>query len=627
MFARIFLISALSFITTLPVIARESGDTPQAYRDAYFAETHDGDIATAIKLYQKAIDSGKGASEIIADAKTRLAICREALASRDLAALAPKETVLFAQIANPGAHFGRLLDHLGLVGEPLANIGADAIAIPDGEGAVLPKNVCLSRMVVKEIGRFAGAAVAITDIDFENEAPRGVLIIDPGKADLLRGWLETVAQFGKPGDPIGGHPTIQIDDSDLSATITFTARLIIAGTSRDLVAGVVNRLGGEGGESLVDAPAFASQTARRDNAVLHAFINGKQALKLAYRMAQHEKGMMQELGMAQAFFDLQHLESISFSAGTLDDGLAAELVMNMSEGQTNMIYNLMRTPPITGEALSMTPASAAAVLSFGLNPQSTEAGRQDVITKAQTAQAITGLDFAREVFANIREVALFVTTPGAKRSRLAVPDVGMVMTVANADKSEALWDFLLSLPARFMGGQLQAPATTDIKGVTVHTYQLPEQMQVMMARHKDVVIVSLTPGAMQKAISVIDSGDNVLSDPRMKAAVDRVGKDTSVAFLAHVGRIVEVAAAMADEDEAPLIRLVGQALHDTMLTELIDESETRCGIKVQISGLPKASKVIEILQQSGALGAVSPKQRDLMKANEAHETALVKSEP
>lgn len=624
MIARTLLFSTLSFIMALPLVAREPADAPQAYRDAYFAETHDGDFAAAIKNYEKVVAAKGVSADIVADAKARLASCKEALRCGDLASLMPKDAIVFAQVSQPGTHLAGLLDNLGLVGDPLKNIGADAITASDWDGAVLPKNVCISRLVTQEISRFGAVAVAVTDFDAKQEKPSGVLIINPGKADLLRGWLETVAQFGPATDPIGGHPTLHIPEEDFPVTITFTARLVIAGTSRDLVSGVVERLNGGGGESLLDAPAFASQAATRDNAMLYAFVNGKQALKQAYKIAQHEQGMMQDLGMAQAFFDLQHLESISLAAGMLDDGARAEFVMTMSEGQTNMIYNLLRTPPIRGEALSKVPATAAAVLSFGLNPESNESGNRDVATKVQTVQTITGLDLAREIFANIREVAIFVDTPDEKRTGPPIPDAGLVMTVGDADKSEALWGFLLSLPARFMGDKLDAPTASEVHGVAVQTYHLPEGVQVMLARHKDAVVVAMTPAAMKAALATIDSGKNIMSDPQMKAAIDTVKADTSVALIAHVGRIMRMGASMEDGDEAPMIRRMSAAMDATLVTALIEESETRCGINWRISGLPKARTVIELLQESGAFGAAPKKEPELLAAP-AEPTALAQS--
>lgn len=625
MYARTLLVTTLSFIAALPLIAREPGDAPQAYRDAYFAETHDGDFAAAIEKYEKVIAAKGVPADVVADAKARLIACKEALRSRDLAALVPKDAIVFAQISQPGSHLAGLLDNLGLVGDPLKNIGDDAVTSSEWNGAVLPKNVCISRLVTQELSRFGALAVAVTDFDAKRERPSGVLIINPGKADLLRGWLETVAQFGPATEPIGGYPTLHIPEKDFPVTITFTARLVIAGASRELVSDVVARLKGEGTESLLDAPAFAAQTANRENAVFYAFVNGKQALKQAYRIAQGQQGMMQDLGMAQAFFDLQHLESISLAACMLDDGARAEFVMTMSEGQTNMIYNLLRTPPIRGEALAKVPASAAAVLSFGLNPESSEDGSRDVATKVQTVQTITGLDLAREIFANIREVAIFVDTPGEKRTGPPLPDAGLVMTVGDADKSEALWSFLLSLPARFMGNKLDSPTSSEMHGVAVHTYQLPEGVQVMMARHKDAVIVGLTPAAMEAALSTIDSGKSVLSDPRMKAAIDRVKPDTSVALIAHVGRIMQMGSAFCDCDEAPMIRRMSEAMDDTLVTTLIEESETRCGINWRINGLPKARKVIELLQESGAFGAVQPQKQPEQLAAPVAPTALVRS--
>ncbi len=477
---------------------------------------------------------------------------------------------------------------------------------PGEAGLVLPRKLVVSSALLSQVKQFKSLAVAVTDINPETEEPSGVIVLHPGDVSNLRGLIETCAQFIAADEPINGFPVIRIKDDEFQAVIAFTSRLVVAGSDRGLVKGVINRLQNKDKNSLAENEVFKTNTADSKSAMLYAFVDAQNALKIAYRVAQQEPNGMQDLMAAQAFLDLAHMNSISLALGTSADGLQGEFVLDMKPGQTNMAYNLLRTPPMSGRVLKMVPASSAAVLALGVNPESTEAGAQDVITKAQTVQAVTGMDIGREIFANIREVAVFAMTPaakdGEKKGGGPAVDAGLVMSVGDPDKSEALWQYLLSLPAKAIGQPDMEPETAKIAGLDVQTFPIQPGQKVYLARTDHTILVGLTPRVISEALATINGNPNILSDKSMGEAFSRLGERTSVALIGHLGRLAMVAGSQGSAEDAMISGIVADAAEKTMLTVCFDESETNFRIRGKLSGLPRIDRIISGLSEKGMLG-------------------------
>lgn len=603
---KIALVSAVLLVPVLDAFGLESH--ARQFRDAYFLETHERDLGAAADLYAEVANARKAPSELRAEARARLARCREAIRAQNPATLMPPDTILYAEIRQPGRHVENLATMLGLMGDPLASLGEPGYAVPGEQAFLIPRRVMLSPALFESLKAFEGLAVAITGLDLEREAPMGVMVLNPGEARVVRGLIETVAQFVQPAAPIGGHPALRIDAPDFSATVALTARLVVIGTNRDLVEGVIARLDDDGAESLAGTDTFKQGAASHDEALAYVFANVQAGLKYAYRMAGQDRDMMRGLMTAQAVFDLAHLNSLALALGSSNDALQAEFVMSLAEGQTNMVYNLLRTPPMHGRALRLVPGSAAAVLAVGLNPDLSDEGRHDVTTKSQTVQAVTGLDLGREMFGNVREFAVFATAPSTESGPgghfdWPVPDVGLAFAVGNGAKSEALWNYLLSLPARVTGSPNLEPQTREIRGIRVRAYALPNEIIVHLARTENSIIVGSTPAIIDQTLAAIQTGRSVLDEPALASATSLLADDTSVMFFGHVGRIASIAGRAAPPEEATHFHLLSEAARQTMFTFTVDESPTRLRMAGRFSGLPQVDTVVELLARVGVLSA------------------------
>ncbi len=600
---KIVVVTALLFAPAMRSSA--ATDEQQAFRNAYFAETYKGDLAEAARLYEQVATSKTAPQELVKEAKVRLAGCREDMAAEDLARLMPPGTIAYAELRRPGQHLADLAGMLGLGGDPLANIGRPAYPVPEEPCLVIPRNPAISSAILDQLEKLGSVAVALTNVAPAHREPEGVVILYTPNAGLMRGVAATLAQFARADEPIGGFPTVRLACHGGKAVITFTNRLIVVGTGRDLVAGVVQRLSGQEGQSLADSPVFAEASAGRTNALLFAFVDVQKAWGEIVRRA-NETGhpVPGQLAVVQGLVDPAHMKSLALRLGTTSSGLEAQFVMSLAEGQVNMVYNLMRMPPMQGRALAHVPAGAAAVLAFGLNPDLTDAGAEDVMTKTQTIQSVTGLDIAREMFCNIREAAVFVLPPGqvqASPSALPVPDVALVTIIGDPARSQALWTYLLSLPGRFMGSELPEPEHTTISGSAVEAFRMPNGVTIFFARTEQAITVALTRTAMRAALQTASGGDSVLQDSALRPVVELIGDNTSVAALADVGRLVKIGEKYSPPGEAMQMRVIGSALSSTVAAIVLDESATLFRAQAELMGLPRADKLIDSLADVGLL--------------------------
>src|SRR5688500_4071467 len=166
---RLSLIAALALASAFGRSALAADYPPQFYQAA-FLQTEQRDYATASELFAEVAESGDASDEARAEARRRLAECREESAAADLSSLMPEETLLYVQLANLGPQATRVLESLGLARNG-AGAGGERIQIEPGLS--FPLDFALSPALVREVGKLGGGAAAITGFD-ERGVPRGV---------------------------------------------------------------------------------------------------------------------------------------------------------------------------------------------------------------------------------------------------------------------------------------------------------------------------------------------------------------------------------------------------------------------------------------------------------------------
>jgi len=572
----------------LAVASAAEATSEDVFHRGYFLQTHERDYARAATAFEQVAADEQAPAELRNRAARRMAQCREELAAEDLARLMPPDALAYVEVTRPGDHAERLLEMLGLVrdGEAPAASGTGQ-SIPLGNGLFLPDDFAVSPALVSEVKRLHGAAVAITEADPQREIVRGVLVLHPGEDNNLRGQIETGIQLLPRGESIEGHRVYHFEGQ---VWIALTARLVLVADSREQLAATINRLEDAEAESLADREDFQRSRADAQDALLFAYLSGKETLR---RFGSEFRG--HEAMIARSVLDLDHLESITLAAGTCQQGLQIEGKLNMAEGSRNLAYALVRTTPLNKRSLRYVPAGVAGVVLLGLNPAD-----EPVAEVARTVvQNLTAMDLGRELFHNVEELALFaLPSAGGPTHGPPIPEVAMVVAVKDAAKSEALWDQLLSLGATFGGPEFPAPREVTIEGIQGKAYAIPEGPPVVVVRVGDGAMVAGTESAVAAAIRAAESENGIESDATFKPLLENLDPTTSKALLLHVGRAVQVAAAGVPDDAPAELKMAGMALKDLKIAALTEEGSTQFAVRLNATGLPNLLEIVKQIAEA-----------------------------
>ncbi len=573
MYARWFQLLAISlFVTGSSGVAVAAKPAPSFYQ-AYYLEHAQQDYAAAAELYGRVLNDGVAADTVLRQAREGLARCREELATVDLAGLMPAETFAYVELNNPGAQVSQLLDHLGLLG------GDQATAVADQRVAISPK-------LVNALLGLRGAAVAITGFDPQKHKPTGVVVLHPGNLEVLRGAIETALPVAGSAETVGGYPLYYIHDGEFY--VCLSSRLVIASPQKEQITAVLDRLAGRGGPSFANNEAMAEVLAGRQKPLLFLCADAKKAMPLISGLA----GDCSELAQARAILDLDSWRSVSAKFGVHDDRVGMDLAIALDRGHHNLIYNLVRTPPVTRETFRGIPHGVVGFLVGAMNERDS---RFPPVTgkRGPSSAAVTGLDVGREIFANVVDFSVFALPPaGEPGSGPALPEIAAVIRVHDPAKSELLWTQLLGIASMAAGAPTTDGTVQSIGDVQAKAYRFQDGVTVYVGARRDTLIASTTPAAMQAAVQAADGGSSILEDDDFAAALKQVGDDTSKALFLSPGRILRLAAPHMDNRDRQEIAPFVPLLRSTVVSLMTHESEEKLQLSAGVSGLPDVAPII-----------------------------------
>lgn len=569
-----------------PVVLAESQGTPDLHR-AYFLEHQTKDFAAARALYEKARSAASD------DETRRIAVnganrCRDAIAAQDFARLMPPDSIAYVEITRPGQIFEKLAGMVGLTTPDMQAILAQRPTVESNSQAHIPSQIAISPAIFEALAEFGGAAVAITDFDPEEKRPpAGVIVIHHGDAKLCRGLIETAFQFAPTTAKIHDMATFVSQVPEIGRiTGVLTESLLIVGTTRDLTAGVVERLLSNGKGSLGERADLSEIAEQRKGATIFAYCDLQAIIKLATaHMDEDDRG---EMKTVDALVDLDSLKWAAFSFGIHEGAMNLQATMRLADDHRNIVYNLTRLPPMSQQCLAKVPGEAAGFFGLGLNPTITLAAA-DSAKPRQGQQAITGFDLGREFFGNIREVCGFVL-PG-KGARSEMPNGGLVFAVNDVAKSRALWDQFLSIPGMVGGDSPIKPRPVQIGSVEAMSYFIPEFGKVYLAQLDGCLAVTAARSAMKACVQAHTKGQSILKDPLMTKVIEKMPRDTSIMAAAHVGRMVKVAGA-ADPGMSMFAQPASELCSQTVASLALGQAPNQLSLRMSISGLPNVNDAL-----------------------------------
>jgi hypothetical protein len=574
-------------------IAQDKGKSPAAeenFAQAFFLQAHQHDAAGAANAYQKVADDASAPETLRAEARTRLEGLREDTAAADFARLMPPDLMGYIEVVEPGEHIARILKMMGLCEVPGADKPSEP-ALPLEAGLAIPADFHISPALLAEIKKLRGAAVGVTAIDGKGK-PSGVIVIHPGDCDLVRGLIETGIQLLEPAESIEGFKTWHLRDY---GWVMLTHRLVLASDTREQLAAAVGRLRNPSAESLASREQF--KRVRSASSGVMAYVDGQQIVKF---LSPNLKG--REATMIKALLDLEHFESAVATLSTNDNGVQLRAQVNLTPGHRNMAYALIRTAPISKRSLEQVPKGAAGVVILGLNPPSAVPAPQG----DQQSPNISAMDIGREFFGNINELAAFAL-PRTSTSAGGLPEVGLIVVVNDANKSEALWNQVLSIVALAGARTTQPTADATIEGKAAHVYSFEGLPPIAVVRADDRGLVIGTQAAVAASLRAIADKQSILQDDAFSALVGKLTPETSKAVLIDAGRAMEVAASMSNGRNASELREAARMADGLKLSLVTDEAPNQLTIAVEATGLPKFRTLMPLMMPPSRRGVAVAK--------------------
>lgn len=600
---------------TVPALAVAGAESE--LHEAYYLEKQLKQFTKAREIYDQILqDQPKG--EVGRAAKAGSDRCRDHLAARNFARLMPENTLIYMELTRPGEIIEKFAGMLGLTDTPIREVLSTR---PSAESSVpfhVPSELSISPALFEALASFGGAAVAITDLDFDgNRPPVFVIAIHHGDVKLLKGFLETAFQFTPTAEKIQDLPTFGYTIPELGqVTGVLTESLLVISNGRSLVEGVVNRLTGSTAASLASRQDLQEAIGDRSGSTVFACANLHGLFELAKKSVHpHDRN---ELAAVNAFADLDSLRWATFSAGIDDGVLGAQVTVRLADNHRSVIYNMMRLPPMSRTCLKYVPPNAAGILGIGLNPAMAQATLNVAEDRGGDSTSVTAFDIGREFFGNIREICAFVvpgsmSTPNGQDGGPPIPNIGILMTVNDVDKSKALWNQILTIPGLASGDDPIKPRSVKIGRTPATAYAIPDFGKIYMTELDGCIAIGLTRRALKASIRASNKQKSILDDDVVGKVIAMMPKDSSVMVAAHFGRMAEVACGAGEFEVTAFAKPISKLCQNTVAWFGLGQSQSQLTVRSAISGLPDVNEALKHFgpMLNAAAGFAIPRQHSV----------------
>jgi hypothetical protein len=624
-----FTVCLLLAAATFAAPAARAASASELLQQGLYAEEVDGNIDAAIKIYGQIIASNSAAPSQVAQALYRQGMCYvklkddasaraaleklvtdypnqtdlvekarpvlDELTDFDPAALMPPGTLIYVEFGSPGRQIETVLTMLkgtpfenplaALGGQPRSNRGQKNPA--DIVGALLNPSM------MAEFKKIRGSALGVTAMAQNN--PPFVYVLYPGQSDALRGIIVAgLGMAGSPADPIDGMQVVHFQNGDMAAA--YDDKVIIVAEPVSQLEWCVKQY-----KHTSSDPTLAST--RSSFQKLDKNQRQKNAMTFWANAAEWYSGVVKivlrgnvppGLLRANAMFDFTNMDDIILTDSIESNRLGLRASLQFKEGHGCLAYDLIRTPNLSKAALQAVPSDAVALASFSLSPNDpmqTEEARAHI-------QSLTGLDVGREIFANIEQIAVFLT-PGtndgaaAQLPQIALDHLGVVITSRDPAQTRQLLTTILG--AAFPGESDPASGRFKISvtnGRDLNCYLQQAGGITLLSLNHDVITASAA--AISRHASVCDTGP-------LRDAVDRIIPTTSKLILVNAGGAMRLVGPQVDAKSLAPDKLkqlndsfgqIARAADATILQVRTDEQPDSLALSTEVSGIPPLNEVL-----------------------------------
>ena len=358
-----------------------------------FMKKHDE--AKAREVFQKLVNDYPDQTEIVEKAKPVL----EGLGDADPASLMPPETILYIEMGTPGQQVATILNMLK--GTPMENPfniismkngsqGSGGWQSSGGQNPGQMLNALLNPSMLAEFQKVRSIGVGVQDINKQN--PTAIIVLYPGKSDALRGLIQmALSGLGKPAGAVEGMQSVTFGDGGGAA---FDETVVILATpspkGKDLLQWAVRQYKGAASQpSLASGNrSFSriSKQARQQNA-LTLWLNVDEAYARLTKMLPADQ-IPQQMQLVDGMVDLKNIDDMIVTLSLRETGLALEANVDFKTGYQSLAYSMIHTPNLKKADLKAVPAEAIALLSLTLGA----AGTPQAQAASDKIRSATGLD-------------------------------------------------------------------------------------------------------------------------------------------------------------------------------------------------------------------------------------------
>jgi hypothetical protein len=593
----------LAVLGSSPSVFTAEGGSEEYYR-AYWLETEQRDEEGALALYRIVADDPGVDPELRARARERVAALGESIQTRDFARLLPPNVLAYVEVDRPGALIGRFLELTGL-----SAATTEAPAIEDDKAEASGPRFRISPKLVEALSVSGSIAIGITAVDPIHGIPVGVAVIRSDRNQLLQGLVETALAAGtfarefRSEAPIGGFPTY----ASSFATIVVTHGSVIVASSPGLAAETVERQSSPSASSLASSPNFADARSTSGSGGVFVWVDATRLVGLAKNVLRIANEGSEEYAIAQAIGDIESFRWFSLGLG-LDEGRArAEFRLRLADDNNSLAYHFLRTPALRPDAIAGVPPDSVIALAFSLSD-----GEWGPL-KSSTARQITGLDIGRELFANLRDVVVFVTSEVAPLAGEPLPGFGLVLRSTDPGRTETLWTTFLGTVTEITRHESEPARVAAIPGGNRTTWSLPEGIKVETARLEDRFIIASRADVLDLAIAAARGKGKTDGSSSTARGIAALTPDASKLAVIHLGRALDLATALESHGRIPPeLELARRALGDASIVISTQEEPGDFRIRASID-VPRLDRVLDEIARQGGLFGVARREIDVRR--------------
>ncbi len=551
-------------------------------QEGLYAEEVEGNLDTAIKVYQQVIDDPSASKPTVAQAMYRQGMCylkqkdeQKAkavfqklvqqyadqtslvekvaplladLTNHDPATLMPPDTIAYIELGNPGRQIETILQMLK--GTPFENPLA-AISAGKGQGSVGPTGkspadimaALFNPSMMAEFKKIRGMAIGLTGISHDNAS--FVVVLYPGKSDALRGIiLAGLNIVGKAGEPVEGLQTLTIENT---AGVAYDDEVIVIAQPRERLIWCVKQYKG-----ITNEPTLASQNKvfakiskdnRQANALTVWVDGGRTYSAVSEMMAK--SGQAEQLRIVDGIADLKNIEDVIATLSIEQMGIAIDTNINFKDGHNCLPYKMIQTPNLSANGFKGVPPEAVAVASFAYG----EAGSSSTETAHKALERLTGLSVGREIYSNIEQVNLFImpsqgtVNVGGVIGQIA-PCFGLTLTSREPQHTYKLLTQILEI-ANLLATTRGATQSVEQSDAAAGKYVLPlgrdQKIYFYIGQREKITTLALSPEVLKASLSAVENNKSALAAGVLQEPFKQLTADTSKMVLVNVGGAIRIA--------------------------------------------------------------------------------------